>query len=504
MKAFILNFTLIFFALQLYASGEINVKKYGAKGDGKTDDTKAINAAFSAASPLTKTIIYFPAGIYNIASYTTTSNYLENYSLLLHSNLDIKGDGKKSIIRIADHIFDKTDINANAHLFYGTKVQNIGFSLLLIDMNGSNNLVPFKIIKNHAAIFAAYGSNFYIHDITIKNCPGTNMINIMGKGMGLVIENCKFINGGNYVGSSIPNKNQYDFSFLYSEWDSTIVRNSIIQQQDVDIALGNYSGGIELHGSFSSASGNLIEGCWPAIYVTSSSNDTMKNVTIKNNRLINCVSGVSFWLVQPMINISIDNNHIQLTYARTAKNNLCAGIIIPNGNAKEYNKTLANAAPINNLQIKGNTFIANSMKTLSAGMVLHSLQQSSIQNNVIAGMNYGGIVLSGSKWGIRSLLVTNNIFRDFRPNNDKNAVAGYVIITDMYSPGIKDAPGYNGIVFSKNIFLRTKEAGPGIINAKGKFMGAFIAIPSKMMGSIKFINNQFSDSSEKIHLVKTD
>ena len=70
------------------------------------------------------------------------------------------------------------------------------------------------------------------------------------------------------------------------------------------------------------------------------------------------------------------------------------------------------------------------MKTLSAGVVLHSLQYSAVQNNTISGMNYAGIVLQGSKWGINSLLVNNNACNDFILNNDKNAVSGYVVATN--------------------------------------------------------------------------
>jgi len=50
-----------------FSENYYNVKKFGAKGDNKTDDTKAIQAAINAAVSHGGGVVYFPAGIYNIA-----------------------------------------------------------------------------------------------------------------------------------------------------------------------------------------------------------------------------------------------------------------------------------------------------------------------------------------------------------------------------------------------------------------------------------------------------
>ena len=498
MKKLMFLLLLIFISLNIIAQKVINVKQFGAKGNGVSNDTRAIQRAVEYLSSDSMGIIYFPTGVYNISSYIKTKNYLENFCIKLHSNLSFVGDGANSILRIANHLFDNKDTAANAHLFYGSNVKNISFSNFVIDMNGSKNMVPKNVIKNHSAIFCNYGENFKINNLTIKNCSGTNMLNIMGRGKNLFIENCQFINGGNYVGVPKPNKNQVDFSFIYSEWDSTIIKDNLIQQENIEIGLGNYCGGIELHGNNSEAAENVIKGCWPAIYITSNMG-ILKNVTIEKNIMKDCVTGVSFWINFEMQNIVIKNNIINLTETENAKNIFCTGISIPNGNMNEYNYRFANAASVFGLEITGNAIEADSMKTLSIGMLLHSIHQCEISENTIKKMNYGGIVLQGSKWGIDSVNIENNTFVGFMENKHPTAVAGYIIVTDTRAQKRNESDLFKNILVSNNAFIGNVD----VVKSKN-FYGAFIVLPKEMKNSIKFVNNQFTNNGENIHWVETN
>jgi hypothetical protein len=69
-----------------------NVKSYGAVGDGVTDDTAAVTAAWNAAKLASRPVLYFPRGTYKVA--TSSGNPYFN----LVENMTIKGDGKYASI----------------------------------------------------------------------------------------------------------------------------------------------------------------------------------------------------------------------------------------------------------------------------------------------------------------------------------------------------------------------------------------------------------------------
>ena len=140
------------------------------------------------------------------------------------------------------------------------------------------------------------------------------------------------------------------------------------------------------------------------------------------------------------------------------------------------------------------------MQTLTMGMLLHSMHESVISGNLIKQMNYGGIVLQGSKWGTDSLLVEKNIFFDFRPNYHPTAIGGYVIITDTYSSSQANAISFKNVIFKKNRFMGN------VLNVKEdkNFSAAYIALPKHAKNDIEFKENYFSNKNESLRRVETE
>lgn len=508
LKLLLLVTLLIFFSPIIMAK-VINVKSFGARGDGKTDDSQAIQRAINFAHGKVLDTIHFPQGVYILSTWIRTTNYLENYFLLLHSNIVFQGIANASIIKLRNHIFDKVDTSANAHVFYGVSVVNLSFVNLTVDLNGSKNLVPEGTVKNNCAIFINHGEKVEMRNNTFKNVSGRNAIIILGNGRNLVAKKNKFLNGGKNAGNLTFNKYQDDFSFFYCEWDNARVVNNFFEQDNLNFALAGLCGGIELHGSFSYAAQNTIKGCNPAIYISSSWHP-MKQTIVEKNRFENCVRGISFWVNYSMDSIVIRDNQILLTYFRGWKNYISSGIEMPNGNTKTYDFGHANGAKVNRLTIAGNKIIASTKKQTtdrSAAMVLHSIYNATIVNNLIKGMSFGGIILQGSKWGMANVTVNANSFADFVSNYDTITPASYITIFDSYILFDNNAPGVQNILVSNNSFeghTSSAQYSKSITSKKGRFSPLYIALPKSMQNAIKFKQNAFKNTEEnKVEYINT-
>ena len=86
----------------------LSVRDYGAKGDGVTDDTQAINQCLQAAKTQ-QANVYFPAGTYLCNTVDASGNIL-SFDAGASQSLSIYGDGQTSVIT--------TSLNAGSCLLY--------------------------------------------------------------------------------------------------------------------------------------------------------------------------------------------------------------------------------------------------------------------------------------------------------------------------------------------------------------------------------------------------
>jgi hypothetical protein len=140
------------------AAGTYNVKQYGAKGDGKTDDTAAIQAAIDAI-PASGGTLTFPPGTYIVAP--TKTRFIG-----VKSNVRIAGAGADSVLKIKDHNGDWQRLFAAKG---GASVDNVAFEDLAFDANITNN--PESTINEK--IDATYQTFIWItagRNLTVRRC----------------------------------------------------------------------------------------------------------------------------------------------------------------------------------------------------------------------------------------------------------------------------------------------------------------------------------------------
>lgn len=147
----------------------INVKDHGAKGDGYTSDTQAIQSALDAA--YNKTVV-FPSGVYNVAS-----------SLRLPPSVRIVG--YNAVIKQTTrnkHIFISSFTNLNPAkniVFEGLTLQGYGVA--------DTALTTLQYVNTNTS--RAYGIWFQsVQDVTIFNCTFLDF-----KNAGIFIDTCKNI-----------------------------------------------------------------------------------------------------------------------------------------------------------------------------------------------------------------------------------------------------------------------------------------------------------------------
>ena len=167
-----------------------DVRAYGAKGDGATDDTDAIQATEDVAAAHNG-IVLFPSGTYIVdgARYTIPGDS-RKYGIKKRSNTKWVGSGYGSSIRkLKDNSTqDKNDLTKTVDpqmIYANAPLNDIGFYRLGFDLNGANNPIFTLGATNVAAIWFD-GEDLEVHGMVVEECkfyngPGATVILVQNR-----------------------------------------------------------------------------------------------------------------------------------------------------------------------------------------------------------------------------------------------------------------------------------------------------------------------------------
>ena len=133
--------------------GDFNIKWFGVKGDGTTDDLTAINTALDLVSTLGGGRIYFPVGTYRISNTLIFGNGTNSSQSTKHHRISLIGSGlgtgpqASNITTGATRIlYDGPTSNSNAVISIAGPIHSISIENMMLD---ANSKAGRGLIVNH-------------------------------------------------------------------------------------------------------------------------------------------------------------------------------------------------------------------------------------------------------------------------------------------------------------------------------------------------------------------
>ncbi|HJR27849.1 MAG TPA: glycoside hydrolase family 55 protein, partial [Pseudomonas sp.] len=209
-----------------------NVQSFGAKGDGITDDTAAIQSAIDAAAVAGGGQVYMPTGTYIVSAGAEPSDGC----LMLKSNVYLYGDGMGvTNVKVADG--SDTKITGVIRSAYGEETHDFGVSNLTIDGNRDNTTGKIDgWFNGFIPGVEGYDSNVTLDSVEIKDCSGygfdpheqtVNMVikNSVSHGNGLDGFVADFLSDSTFENNIAYDNDRHGFNVVTSTHDFTLTNN---------------------------------------------------------------------------------------------------------------------------------------------------------------------------------------------------------------------------------------------------------------------------------------
>lgn len=308
-----------------------NVQNFGAKGDGITDDTAAIQAAIDAAAAAGGGQVYVPAGTYIVSGGEEPSDGC----LMLKSNVHLYGDGMgETTIKVADG--SDTKITGIIRSAYGEETHDFGISQLTID--GNRDHTTGKIdgwFNGYIPGEEGYDSNVTIDSVEIKDCSGygfdpheqtVNMVikNSVSHGNGLDGFVADFLSDSTFENNVAYDNDRHGFNVVTSTHDFTLTNNVAYDNGGNGIVVQRGSEDIPSPSNITITGGEVYGNGAEGVLIKLSSEVTVTGVDIHDN----ASAGVRIY----------GSNHVEIL-DNTLNNNSLGGAV-PEIIIQSYDDTL--------------------------------------------------------------------------------------------------------------------------------------------------------------------
>lgn len=445
--------------------GTFNVKAYGALGDGSTDDTVAIQAAITAASP-TKGTVFFPPGTYRVATLTGTAATNLRRFFTLTTGITLQGaSATASVIKAGNSTapffailrgtVDGTDLS-------GLTVRDLGFDLNTANNAPASNQASNAVLDYRAAVVVYTGTR-----VTITRCRILDSCGVWGFAVNGAAVTDTVIEGNRleWASSAV----YHDTSALYVSGARTLIRgNEFVATAGTPLAFS----AIETHGDNQVITGNIISGWYRGANLTGVG-VAANGVIFANNVVQQCAVGVQLWSTAAgltggygLINTTVDHNVIDIDFDAWPSATISgpkAGILLHQGS--DYG--ILNLSVVDN-QIRFRTFVAvpGAGDFTSSGVAYYRAaavtgvtdQAISITRNTITGPPGAGIYVQ-PKAVVSGLDISGNVVRN-------PATGGGAAYSTQYRCGVvleAAQDSLNGVTISRNIIVDDRVS--AVINA---------------------------------------
>jgi hypothetical protein len=286
------------------AANTYDVTRYGATGDGVTDDTAAIQAA-AAAIPASGGTLYFPAGTYVVSP-------TRQMGIAARSNMRVAGVKGKSILKIRDHNGDWGALFVQAD--GRVDVRNVTFEDLAFDANILNN-PESKVVNGDAETYQTFIYFTAAQNVRVRRCSfdpyaGVWAVSLNGK----TISDCSVTDC--YFRFVMRDENpDYDNSGIYIDGTNYAISGNYFET--VPKPYHEARGAIEAHGGPAQVFDNTMVGYQTLANIVGSHfpGNNSSNIVCRNNTAKDALIAIMLWPTEANVlsNVTVSDNQLQMS-----------------------------------------------------------------------------------------------------------------------------------------------------------------------------------------------